>query len=83
MSYVPSNVPTDVKELPQFLREELEKIATKNEMVEMEIAAMRVLHSAPPKPRDGWLCVADGSDWNPGSGKGLYRYDGTSWNYCG
>jgi len=31
--------------------------------------------------RDGLLAYADGTNWDPGSGKGLYRYDGdtTSW----
>lgn len=33
-----------------------------------------VLHKAPAKPRDGDPAHADGSDWNPSSGKGLYIY---------
>ena len=35
--------------------------------------------------RDNMLAMADGSDWNPGSGKGLYRYDTdtSSWVYIG
>lgn len=30
---------------------------------------------APPKPLQGLLAYADGTNWNPGAGKGLYRYD--------
>jgi len=33
-----------------------------------------VLHTAPDKPKIGDVYYADGSDWNPGSGEGLYVY---------
>lgn len=32
---------------------------------------------------DGKLAYADGVNWNPGSGKGLYRYDGSEWVLVG
>lgn len=35
------------------------------------------LYAAPSKPFDGMAVLADGTSWNPGSGKGLYVYDGT------
>lgn len=40
----------------------------------------QVRHSAPVKPFRGQVAYADGTDWNPGSGEGLYVYDGTNWN---
>ena len=42
-------------------------------------------HIAPDKPWDGMLIYADGSDWNPGSGRGFYRYDSatSAWVYLG
>lgn len=42
-----------------------------------------VTHVAPEKPRDGMLRNADGTNWNPGSGAGLYRYGGGVWNFLG
>lgn len=33
--------------------------------------------------RTGLLAFADGSNWNPGSGQGLYRYNGTTWSFVG
>lgn len=39
----------------------------------------RVTYSAPKKYRRGTLAYADGSTWNPGSGEGLYQYDGSKW----
>lgn len=38
-----------------------------------------ISHYPPDKPREGMIRYADGADWNPGSGKGLYVYDGTRW----
>lgn len=38
------------------------------------------LHAAPERPRTGTIVYADGTDWNPGSGEGLYVYDsGGNW----
>lgn len=36
---------------------------------------------APTKPRSGDIRYADGTNWNPGSGQGLYWYSGTSWSW--
>jgi microcystin-dependent protein len=37
------------------------------------------LHQEPAKPRVGQTVYADGTDWNPGSGAGLYEYTGAAW----
>lgn len=46
---------------------------------------LRVLHAAPSKVFAGMLVNADGTDWNPGSGAGMYlRNEGnTAWNPVG
>ena len=31
------------------------------------------------KPRDGDIRYADGTNWNPGSGAGIYAYVGGAW----
>lgn len=45
----------------------------------------RVLHAEPAKLFDGMVVNADGTDWNPGFGAGLYRYDSTleQWVHLG
>lgn len=46
--------------------------------IESEISKMRhldVTYSAPTKISDGDVYYADGTDWNPGSGRGIYFYD--------
>jgi len=47
------------------------------------IGQFDVLTSAPDKPRRGLVVYADGTDWNPGSGEGLYRYNGSTWVFIG
>ena len=39
-----------------------------------------VLHAAPENPRQGLVVFADGTDWDPGSGEGLYEYLSTGWS---
>lgn len=42
------------------------------------------LHKAPVKPRPGDIRYADGTDWNPGSGEGIYRYSiAGAWVFLG
>jgi len=35
---------------------------------------------APEKPRAGEVRYADGTNWNPGSGIGIYAYYSGTWN---
>jgi len=39
--------------------------------------------SAPSNPEQGVVAMADGVNWDPGSGSGLYLYDGGAWQYLG
>jgi hypothetical protein len=40
-------------------------------------------HRVPVRPREGMLAYADGTDWDPGSGAGLYQYRGAAWVFIG
>jgi hypothetical protein len=42
-----------------------------------------VSHIPPTRPRAGLLAYADGTNWNPGSGEGLYVYKSTGWKFLG
>lgn len=45
---------------------------------------LTVLHAEPAKRFAGLMVYADGSDWDPGSGEGIYRYNiAGSWIYVG
>ena len=74
--YIPSNVPAD--NLAVFLRDELNRIAkaidTADTMLNLE-----TLYAPPAKFREGTICKADGTVWNPGGGAGLYVRVGSAW----
>jgi hypothetical protein len=46
---------------------------------ELSVALLHETHVAPAKPREAMLRFADGTDWDPGSGRGLYQYVSGAW----
>lgn len=75
--------PADPAQLQRHLREQNTKI-----MAAFSALAAGHLdrqHVAPAKPRDGDWRYADGTNWNPGAGKGFYRFDGdtNAWVFLG
>jgi len=40
---------------------------------------IRELHREPKKVYPGMIVLADGTDWDPGSGAGYYGYRASSW----
>lgn len=83
-SYTPDVPPQDITEgseadrVLRYLRRELDKIArAPSNTTFFEYLPLNV---APTKPRSGMVVYADGTNWNPGSGEGLYEYTiGGSW----
>ncbi len=73
-AFSPETVPQDAKDMRRFLTVQLSRIA----------AAINLLASGhvdfasvvPVRPRNGDIRIADGSNWNPGSGEGPYWYNG-------
>jgi hypothetical protein len=48
-----------------------------------EFLALVQLNVAPVKPLVGMICLADGVNWNPSSGAGVYCYHSGQWNKLG
>lgn len=48
-----------------------------------DVVSNPVLNVAPDKPRQGQVAYADGTNWNPGNGAGLYQYTGSAWKPTG
>lgn len=42
-----------------------------------------MLNEEPSKPFDGLIVGADGTNWNPGSGQGIYVYYASAWHKLG
>jgi len=71
-------VPTDppAGNLREWLVEQLQRLGEGAGEFQLD-----VLHVAPAKPREGLVVMADGTDWNPGAGKGVYVYYSSAWHY--
>ncbi len=79
--YVPSPAPVGREDLPRYLLQELNRI--REALLAIEDIELVELNVAPVKPRDGVIVLADGTNWNPGSGAGYYGYHSGSWNKLG
>lgn len=79
--YAPGVVPEDLPSLVRFLQLELYNI--KSGLDSVADGHLDKSYTAPYKPSDGDIRYADGSYWNPGSGPGIYRYNGSAWVFLG
>ena len=68
--YEPGSPPDDPEQLPIYVVEELKRLA--NIVLNQAIFRLEVTNEAPSRPRTGDIRFADGSNWNPGSGAGIY-----------
>jgi len=76
MSYEPTHPGEDV--IPGWLYDELSRVAA--EMYRPTVLQLEVLHSEPERPQDGMIAFADGTDWNPGTGAGVYARISGAWS---
>lgn len=78
MAYAPRNVPSDPAQIADFLRSELQRIASELSSAQ---ALLRIASTAttPEKPRTGDIRLADGSNWNPVIDQAPTWYDGSDW----
>lgn len=79
MVYYPSRPAsiTDIESLWRYVDEELNLIS--REFGEMSAVELRPINVEPTKPREGMIVYADGTNWDPGSGVGVYVYSGGTW----
>lgn len=77
--YVPETVPLDVcsPELSEYLFREFLRIGDAAEVAGR--ITLPELNIAPERPQQGDIFYADGVNWNPGGGEGIYGRVGTSW----
>lgn len=79
MTYVPSQMPPidNLEELREWVEKEFRRIQEHN--ATQTFVQFEVLYAAPLGPTAGMVVFADGTTWNPGSGRGLYEYRTSSW----
>lgn len=79
MSYNPSaSSATTISDLRNWIGNELVRVANAF-TTESQTTTLPVLTAAPAKPQIGQIVFADGTNWNPSSGRGLYYYDTGGW----
>lgn len=84
MAYSPTTFvgdPNNPDDILSYLEDELLSIS--GEMSETQALESRTVHAEPKKPREGMIVIADGTDWDPGSGAGAYVYQGGGWVWLG
>jgi hypothetical protein len=78
--YTSSPVPRgDLAALENFLESELQRLANDLEANIMTKVQLAEIFAVPSKPREGMVVFADGTAWNPGSGRGVYVYSSGTW----
>lgn len=80
--YQPATPPDQPELLPSYLRDEFIKIASAIRL--LSDGHIDVTYANPNRPRAGDIRYADGMQWDPGSGEGLYRYNlSGNWIFVG
>jgi hypothetical protein len=79
VSYTPApTLAKTVEDLRRWATLELQRVSVSFRAA--QTPTIPVLYEAPAKPVTGQHAIADGTSWNPGSGRGLYYFDG-SWKF--
>lgn len=80
-TYVPRTGPSvsdsDLSAIVLWVEDELKQVA--GAFLETSRLSFEVLTVVPSKPREGDTVYADGTLWNPGSGRGVYAYISAAW----
>lgn len=80
--FEPQILPADPQRLATAVQDELRRLALTLAQP-ADYAALKTLHAAPKRIFDGMLVLADGTDWDPGSGAGLYARRAGAWVFIG
>lgn len=84
MAYkVPGQVPISLGRLVTWIRDQLVQIGGELADLRPTFLTLEQLHAEPSRLYDGLTVYADGTDWNPGSGEGVYTYYNSAWNKLG
>ena len=76
--YVPNPVPANPEDLPRYIFEEFLKL--QGALQENPTTFIEVKNVAPDRIKRGDIVYADGTNFNPGSGEGIYfRNAAGSW----
>lgn len=72
----------DTEGLLEWAWQQLQKIEQEFNLPR-DFYTLQELHEVPRKLILGMTVLADGTDWNPGAGAGVYTYYGGAWHKLG
>lgn len=76
--YIPHLPPAGIDPtLNDYLQSELQSIS--EQLMQIIGGGLPKLYEEPAKPREGIFANADGVQWNPGAGAGIYVYHNSTW----
>ncbi len=81
--YTPGQPPGDLNALRQFLQDELERINDAMESPATHMLLERLSQEPERKGSGAYIAYADGTNWNPGAGEGIYAYYANAWHKLG
>ena len=70
--YEPGPLPEEVEDLGMYVVTELKRLG--DTMFNQATFRLERVHAEPERPREGDVRYADGTDWNPGFGEGIYFF---------
>lgn len=79
MSFSPISqiLPVDDRSSIRYLNERIEDLNVI--VLDMQNSFFSETHAEPDKPRELMIRFADGTDWDPGNGRGLYQRISSVW----
>ena len=70
--YEPGPLPLEEKDLGVYIVTELKRLG--NTILNQTHLRAERIHVEPKRPRGGDIVYADGTNWDPGSGEGIYFF---------
>lgn len=71
-----------IRALGRYVANELQRVGDAF-VTEMDFIHLSTLAVEPAKPREGMVVRADGVNFDPGSGAGIYAWRAGSWRFLG
>jgi hypothetical protein len=75
--FTPQAPPGEDEQTRDWARQQFEAIS--RAVPQPDVLTFTILNAPPAKLSDGMLVYADGTNWDPGSGRGLYERRSSAW----
>ena len=75
----PGSPPANLTEFQLWVLDELRHISDAVSELETDTVLLKEWNAEPDKLYNGLVAYADGTNWNPGGGRGVYAYENGTW----